>query len=68
MSFLPIKAMKSIYMFEKTSKSGSRFALSSSKEILQSNKINVNEIVKQVEKEHKKDRKGEEKKTPNIKS
>ena len=63
--------MKSIYMFgsskkENTSKSGSRFALSSSKEILHSKKISVNEIVKQVEKEHKKDRKGEEKKTLNI--
>ena len=65
--------MKSIYLFgsskkKKTFKAGSRFALSSSKEILQSNKINVNEIVKQVEKEHKKGRKGEGKKTPNIKS
>ena len=53
-SFPLIKAMKSIYMFgsskkEKTSKSGSKFALNSSKEILHSNNINVNEIIKQME-------------------
>ncbi|XP_078329489.1 uncharacterized protein LOC111111223 isoform X2 [Crassostrea virginica] len=63
-SFLPIKAMKSMFgssKKEKTSKSGSKLSLSSSKESLQSNKINMNEIVKQVEKEREKDREKEKK-------
>lgn len=63
-SFLPIKAMKSMFgssKKDKTSKSGSKLSLSSSKESLQSNKINMNEIVKVVEKEREKDKEREKK-------
>ncbi|XP_052692702.1 adenomatous polyposis coli protein-like isoform X2 [Crassostrea angulata] len=69
-SFLPIKAMKSMFgasKKEKTSKSGSKMSLSSSKESLQSTKINMNEIVKQVEKEREKDKEKEKREKAKLK-
>ncbi|XP_061185422.1 adenomatous polyposis coli protein-like isoform X2 [Saccostrea echinata] len=63
-SFLPIKAMKNVFSSskkDKSSKSGSKLSLSSSKESLHSNKINMNEIVKAVEKEREKDKEREKK-------